>query len=188
MFTGIYPALPTMAFFLVGMWLATLDLRARATVARLLAIGLAMAVIGYGVGWNTDDHRAQLAPTSTSGWRWLSAAGHSQMPAWIVGSTGLAIAVIGTCLWVTARLPQATLVLAHAGQLALTFYIVHVFLLRRGLREWPWHMSPPAILAAIAGLYAGFVVIADQWRRRRAHGPAEAILRFADSASHKVPV
>ena len=27
MFTGIYPALPTMAFFLVGMWLATLNLR-----------------------------------------------------------------------------------------------------------------------------------------------------------------
>jgi len=49
-------------------------------------------------------------------------------------------------------------------------------------------MSPPAILAAIAGLYAAFVVIADQWRRRRAHGPAEAILRFADGAAHKVPV
>ena len=85
-------------------------------------------------------------------------------------------------------LPQATLVLAHAGQLALTFYIVHVFLLRRGLREWPWHMSPPAILAVIGGLYAVFVVIADQWRRRRAHGPAEAILRFADGAAHKVQV
>jgi uncharacterized membrane protein YeiB len=76
--------------------------------------------------------------------------------------------------------------LAHAGQLALTFYVVHVLLLRRGLRHWPWHMSSPAILAAIVALYAAFVLIADQWRRRRAHGPAEAILRFADGASHNV--
>jgi uncharacterized membrane protein YeiB len=110
------------------------------------------------------------------------------MPAWIVGSTGLAVAVIGVCLWASQLFPQAMRVLAHAGQLALTFYIVHVFLLRRGLRHWPWHMSPPTMLAAIAGLYAAYVIIADQWRRRMAHGPAEAILRFADGFSPKVQV
>jgi uncharacterized membrane protein YeiB len=185
MFTGLYPALPTMAFFLVGMWLATRDLRAPRTPYRLIAVGLTLAAAGYAIGWNTDDRRAQLDPESTSAWRLLSAAGHSQMPAWIVGSTGFALVVIGVCLWLAPRLPRSTQVLAYAGQLALTFYVVHVFLLRRGLRDWPWQMSPPAILAAIAGIYAAFVITANLWRRRFSRGPAEAILRFADGASRR---
>ena len=180
LFTGIYPAFPTMAFFLVGMWVARLDLRSPITQRRLMAGGLTMAIIGYAIGWSTDDHRERLAVDSTSAWRWLSAAGHSEMPAWIFGTTGVALTVIGACLWMSPRLPVATLPFARAGQLALTFYVAHVLLLRRGLRHWPWHMSPPSILAAIAGLFAVFVVVAYVWRARMAHGPAEAILRVAD--------
>jgi hypothetical protein len=186
LFTGIYPAFPTLAFFFVGMWVARLDLRARRTVKALMAGGLAVAVIGYGIGWSTDDHREDLADGSTSAWRWLSAAGHSQMPAWIVGSTGLALAVIGACLWSNRHFPRATQPLAYAGQLALTFYIVHVFLLRRGLRHWPWKLSPPTILATIVGSYVAFVLVAWLWRTRMARGPAEAILRVADPLSRNV--
>ena len=182
LFTGIYPAFPTLAFFFIGMWLAKLDLRAPRTVNQLMIAGVAMAIIGYGIGWNTDDRRAQLEVNSTSAWRWLSAAGHSQMPTWVVGSTGVALAVIGLCLWSNRRFPRATRPLAYAGQLALTFYIVHVLLLRRGLRDWPWRMSPPEILTAIAGLFAAFVLVASLWRARIARGPAEAVLRVADAA------
>ena len=180
LFTGIYPAFPTMAFFFVGMWLAKLDLRAKRIAPRLMAAGLAMAIAGYAIGWNTDVHRRGIAFDSTSSWRLLSASGHSQMPAWIVGATGVGLAVIGACLWASRRLPRVVLPLALAGQLALTFYVVHVLLLRRGLRHWPWHMSPPAILAAIGGLYAAFVAVAYFWRSKFAHGPAEAVLRVAD--------
>jgi uncharacterized membrane protein YeiB len=183
LFTGIYPALPTLAFFFVGMCVARLDLRAPAMAGRLLIGGVALAVIGYGIGWSTDDHRAQLDVGDTSEWRWLSAAGHSQMPAWIIGSTGLGLAVIGACLWAGRQFPRATHPLALAGQLALTFYVVHVLLLRRGLRHWPWHMSPPTMLAAIAGLFAAFALVANLWRARMAHGPAEAVLRVADTVS-----
>ena len=186
LFTGLYPAFPTLAFFFVGMWVAQLDLRSPRTVNALMAGGLAMAVVGYGIGWNTDDHREHLAPGSTTAWRWLSAAGHSQMPAWIVGATGLGLAVIGACLWLSRHFPRGTRPLAYTGQLALTFYVVHVFLLRRGLRHWPWQMSPPTILAAIAGIYAAFVLVAWLWRTRMARGPAETILRFADPLSRNV--
>ena len=185
LFTGLYPALPTLAFFFVGMWIARLDLRARCTVNALMVGGLAMAIIGYGIGWGTDDHREQLPATSTSEWHWSSAAGHSQMPAWIIGATGLALAVIGASLWLTRHFPRTAEPLAYAGQLALTFYIVHVLLLRRGIRDWPWQMSPPAMLAAIIGLYAAFVLLATLWRARIARGPAEAILRVGDSFSRK---
>ena len=186
-FTGLYPALPTLAFFFVGMCLTRLDLRARRTVNELMTSGIVLAVVGYGVGWATDDHRVGFAPDSTSAWRWLSAAGHSQMPAWIVGATGFAIAVIGACLWTVERFPRATLPFAYAGQLALTFYIVHVLLLRRGLRDWPWQMSPAEMLAAIAAIFAAFVVVAWLWRSTWRHGPAESILRVGDLLIRKAP-
>jgi hypothetical protein len=55
-----------------------------------------------------------------------------------------------------------------------------VFALRRGLREWPWQMSPTEILAAIAAIFVAFVVVAWLWRTRWRHGPAEAVLRVGD--------
>ncbi len=181
MFSGIYAALPTLAFFFVGMWVARLDLRARRVVNSLMVGGFVLAIIGYGIGWSTDDHRDRLTAVSTSPWRWLSAAGHSQMPAWIIGATGLGLAVIGACLWLSRHFPRATRPLAYTGQLALTFYIVHVFLLRRGLRHWPWRMSPPTMLATIVGLYVAFALVANLWRAKMDHGPAEAILRIGDT-------
>jgi hypothetical protein len=183
LFTGLYPAFPTLAFFFVGMCVARFDLRSRGTIYALMAGGLVMAVVGYGIGWNTDDHRDRLQATSTSSWRLLSAAGHSQMPAWVFGATGLGLAVIGVCLWLSHHYPRGTRPLALTGQLALTFYVVHVYLLRRGLRDWPWQMSPRAILAAIAGLYVAFALVANLWRAKMARGPAEAILRIGDSFS-----
>jgi uncharacterized membrane protein YeiB len=117
----------------------------------------------------------------------LDAGGHSQMPAWIVGSTGVALFVIGACLWVCDQLPRVTSPFVAAGQLALTFYIVHVFLLRRGLRDWPWQMSPPSIIAAIAAIYFGFVLVAWMWRSQWRHGPAEAVLRIGDSLVRPSP-
>jgi uncharacterized membrane protein YeiB len=180
-FTGIYPALPTLTFFFVGMWLARLDLRSVRVVLALVSAGIVMAIAGYGLGWTTDDRRVGLDPDSTSSWRLLSAAGHSQMPVWVVATTGVSLAVIGLCLWVCARLPRPIRPLAAAGQLALTFYIVHVFLLRRGLREWPWQMSHAEILGSIAAIYLVFVALAWLWRLRWRYGPAEAVLRIGDT-------
>jgi hypothetical protein len=71
--------------------------------------------------------------------------------------------------------------------LALTFYIVHVFLLRRGLREWPWQMSPRSILAAIAAIYIVFVLVAWLWRTQWRFGPAEAVLRVGDVLVRRPP-
>jgi uncharacterized membrane protein YeiB len=180
-FTGLYPAVPSLAFFFVGMWLTHLDLRSSRVVHQLMTIGALLAVIGYGVGWATDDHRDRLPDETTSAWRFLNAAGHSQMPAWIVGTTGFSLTVIGLCLWLCNRVPRTTQPFVAAGQLALTFYVVHVFLLRRGLREWPWQMSPPQIIAWIAGIYAAFVLFAWLWRMQWRHGPAEAVLRVGDA-------
>jgi uncharacterized membrane protein YeiB len=44
-------------------------------------------------------------------------------------------------------------------------------------------MAPTTILASIAGIFVAFIVAANLWRARMAHGPAEAILRVADTVS-----
>lgn len=58
---GAYSALPTFAFFLVGMWLGRRDLTSRRLRVGLIVGGLAMAVVGYGVGWSTDSQREPSA-------------------------------------------------------------------------------------------------------------------------------
>lgn len=179
-FTGGYPLFPSFAFFLVGMVLARHDLRPRLVVTALVVGGLSLALAGYALGWNTDVHRRGLAPDSTSAWRFLSAAGHSQMPVWVIATTGGALAVVGFSLALCRAAPRATMPLVWAGQLALTFYVAHVFLLRRPLRRWPYELSPAETIGAIVALFAAFVLVASLWRRYFKRGPAEAVMRVGD--------
>ena len=177
-FTGEYRIFPSFAFFLLGMWIARRPLQRRRVQLTLVAAGLAMAVAGYGTGWSTDEHREGVRVNSKSLWWLLAANGHSQMPAWIVGAAGTALAVTGLCLLVAALVPRAILPFAWAGQLALTFYLGHVFLLRRPLRDWPWDLTAVQVITAIGASYAAFVIAASAWRRYFAQGPAEAVLRL----------
>ncbi len=177
-FTGLYPLFPSFAFFLVGMWLAGLDLRRTGVAVVLVSVGLTVAGIAYNVGWSTDAQRVDVEHTSP--WRLLSAAGHSNAPVWVVASTAGALAALGACLVLTTRRGPLSRVLADTGRLALTFYVAHVFVLRRPWRDWPWDWTPEATLAVTALLTVGFVVAAHLWRRRFAHGPLEALLRAPD--------
>lgn len=55
--TGPYSALPTFAFFVVGMWLGRRDLASKRLRVGLLLGGAAIAVVGYGTGWLTEAQR-----------------------------------------------------------------------------------------------------------------------------------
>ena len=178
-FSGYYPLFPTFAFFLVGMWIAHLDLRSRGVLLWLAGIGGVLTIAGNAVGWNTDDRRASVAADHESAWRLLSAAGHSHMPVWMFAATGTALVVVAVSELI-GRVPLIGRVLAHAGQLALTFYVLHVGLLRRGLREWPWGWSDGRVLTALFAGFAAFAGAAHLWRRYLRYGPAEALLRLPD--------
>lgn len=245
--TGPYSALPTVAFFLVGMWLGRRDLTSRRLRVGLIAGGLAMAVVGYGVGWSTDSKREPSAEliaaygdelvdaiggasvqsltlsqgieyqsivermskaemlgvseaelpvvmeqvaqierdplvvefTEPDGWWLLNAAGHSHMPAWMLGATGIALFVIGLCLVLADRLPRVTLPFARAGQLALTLYVAHLCLLRWPMENWPWGFTATeAILLTTSGFLVA-VAVSFLWRMRFSQGPLESVLRLA---------
>jgi uncharacterized membrane protein YeiB len=56
-FGGQYPLFPVFSLFLTGMWLARQDLTNIKFRKRLGAIGVAMLVVGTGIGWSTSSHR-----------------------------------------------------------------------------------------------------------------------------------
>jgi uncharacterized membrane protein YeiB len=117
--------------------------------------------------------------TQPDGWWLLNAAGHSHMPAWMLGATGFALFVIGLCLVLADRFPRATLPLARAGQLALTLYVAHLLLLRWPLQNWPWGFTDTEVILLTIG---GFLVAATLcwlWRMRFNHSPLETVLRLA---------
>ena len=88
-----------------------------------------------------------------------------------------ALCTIGVSI-LGARLPGFSGVAAHTGQLALTFYVVHVWLLRRALRDWPWGLTASEMIAILLIAYAAFGLAAHLWRRRFRRGPLEALLRI----------
>lgn len=120
---------------------------------------------------------------SPDGWWLLNAAGHSHLPAWMVGATGFALFMVGVCLVLADLLPRATLPFARAGQLALTLYVTHLLLLRWPMNNWPWGFTATETILLTCGGFLVAVLVSWLWRLRFAQGPLEAGLRWAGSVS-----
>lgn len=172
--TGVYPVLPSFAFFAVGMWAGRQRLDDPRVQRRLLAAGVALAVAGYVVAGRIGRALGSV--------RELDTTGHGNMPAWVVGATGYALAATALCLLAAGRFPRAVHPLAMAGQLALTFYVVHAVGLRWWYEGWADRFDYPQQLVAVAVLFTGFVGLATLWRRWLPRGPLEAGLRAAGPA------
>ncbi|MEM9036599.1 MAG: heparan-alpha-glucosaminide N-acetyltransferase domain-containing protein [Actinomycetota bacterium] len=184
---GYYPVLPTLAFFLVGMWVARLPLGEVRTAVGLLGAGVVLALIGYpGARWWVG--RIDAEPWAEDGTfepsRLLDAAGHSDMPAWVLGATGTSLAAVGLCLLVARVGPRLLHPAIVFGQMALTFYVFHVLLHDRG-----WPREETDIVQEYwysAAIIAGFTVVALVWRRYVGRGPLEWVLRVGDVAHRRL--
>ncbi|MDN3242098.1 heparan-alpha-glucosaminide N-acetyltransferase domain-containing protein [Glycomyces tritici] len=51
LFTGLYPAVPWMAYLFAGMAIAKLDLAAKAVRIGMASVGAGLALVGYGLSW-----------------------------------------------------------------------------------------------------------------------------------------
>ena len=185
LFNGYYPFFPVGAFFILGMWLARLDLRSTRVAGVMAVTG---TVVGVGTAWLAQrwvaagGYEAEVFDPSDSGpvvfstARLLDVAGHSQMPAWVISSTGTAVAVMGICLLVAPRLRVWMGPLVAVGQLALTFYAFQAIL----VRFTPHPETTPLVeeYGYVAAIYVGFTVFAVAWKRRLGPGPLEALLRL----------
>ncbi|MGR6963729.1 heparan-alpha-glucosaminide N-acetyltransferase domain-containing protein [Geodermatophilus sp. URMC 61] len=181
--TGSYPAAVWLAFVLVGLAVGRLDLQAVRVRTALVAAGAAAAVVGYGGGWlsarmlgagpyeGIESGFGSNPGTWDAAW-FAGAEPHSGTTFEVVGSTGVALAVIGVCLVVADLLPRVVYPLASVGALALTVYsaqIVAIRALDAGDDSW--------------GLWAAFtltaLLLASVWRWRLGRGPLERLLTWS---------
>lgn len=169
---GEYPVLIWLAFLLIGLLLARADLRRRRTAVAALVLGAVAAGCGYA---------AALAIPN------VVADAHSGTTAEVVGSGGVAVAIIGGLSLLdsatgpgeqVARVLRAVLSpVAAAGAMALTLYTAQAIALaivRITLPDPDRWQVPGWTFAALAIAALGFAVI---WRRLVGTGPLEAALR-----------
>jgi uncharacterized membrane protein YeiB len=169
-----------LAFFLTGLLCARADLTRLRTQLGMVATGVVAAVAGYGT--------AALVPG-------ITAEAHSGSVAEVVGSGGVAVAIIGAASLVGGLPGVAGRVLrtvlypvAAAGAMALTLYTVHAIalaLVRQavsgGAERWVY---PAGILAV---LIASSLIVGTLWRALLGQGPLEWVLkRVSGLASPRV--
>ena len=169
--TGYYPAVIWLPFLLAGLIAARSGLARPRTQGWLVGAGLVLSLVGYG------------AAAVLQG---VSAEAHSNSTAEVLGSGGLAIAIIGVLLAVTtgngvARIARAILwPIAATGSMALTVYTAQILVLASIVA----YFSTPGADVVIdypgwpllLGMSALSVVFASLWRATLGKGPLERAL------------
>ncbi|MGY1689676.1 heparan-alpha-glucosaminide N-acetyltransferase domain-containing protein [Geodermatophilus sp. SYSU D01105] len=182
--TGHYPALVWLAFVLVGLAVGRLDLRAARARAGLVAGGALAAVLGYGGGWLSARLAGpgrrfagmELGFGRSGEWdpAWFAGAEpHSGTPFEVVGSAGVAVAVIGVCLVLADLAPRPTHPVAAVGAMALSVYtaqIVAIWLLGVASSD-DWGLWVRFTVTAL--------VVATVWRLQLGRGPLERLLAWS---------
>lgn len=193
--TGVYPALPWMAFICAGLAIGRLDLRSRRVQTGLLAGGCGLALItplvsafllGPGGGrkvlnevsggretvenilvWGPD-------PTlPTDSWWWLAGlAPYSSTPLAILNTIGISVAVLAALLLLERRARLILSPLAALGSMTLTLYTGHLLLLATGLLA----DYPELSMVLQVALVTAFALI---WRRLQDQGPLERLVSGA---------
>ncbi|HSK95057.1 MAG TPA: hypothetical protein VK891_00435, partial [Euzebyales bacterium] len=101
---------------------------------------------------------------------------HTEMPLWVLTSTGIATAIVAGCLMVARRLQRAVWPMVAFGQLAFSVYVLHVLVL---WRQPDWLLRDEFVPAwiSVARFALVSVVLATAYRAVAARGPFEVLLR-----------
>ncbi|WP_307034431.1 heparan-alpha-glucosaminide N-acetyltransferase domain-containing protein [Arthrobacter sp. B3I4] len=195
--TGVYPALPWMAYICAGLAVGRLDLTAVRTQSRLLAGGAALAVAAWllsvlalgplGGLKAIEDATPSLSHEAisdaliwgpdpslpTSSWWWLAiAAPHSTTPLDILLTIGTSLAAIGAVLLAARGVGGLLTPLAAAGSMTLTLYSAHLLILATGfLADEPYLAWGLQVAAAL--------VFAVVWQKAKGRGPLERMIAAA---------
>lgn len=165
--TGYYPGVVFAAYLCAGLVVARADLARRRTCVGMLTGGAATSLLGYG-------------GAAVAG---LDASAHANTTAEVLGSGGLAIAVIGGLELLcssatTGPIVRAALTpLTAAGRMPLTIYtgqllVLAVWLLTPAAGVPPWIES----WTLLGGLIVASLVFATLWQRFLGRGPLEGLM------------
>ncbi|WP_165063569.1 DUF418 domain-containing protein [Marisediminicola senii] len=181
--TGYYPALVWVPFLLVGIIAARSDLRSARTQGLMMLSGGIAAALGYGA--------ALVLPG-------VSAAEHSGSTAEVLGSGGVAIAVIGAVLWITSdqrgslgSVSRGVLwPLGAIGSMALTVYTLQILALAliNGIRDSGGETIDNPGWPLLIGMTIASLVFASLWKRFLGRGPLERAIRLISQSGSAKPV
>jgi hypothetical protein len=165
--TGHFPVATWSALVLVGLLLARSDLRARSTQVAAIVLGGSASLVAYSVTATTEE----------------TSAAHSNSSWELLGSGGLAVALIGTlCLGLELvrergwrAWDRAVAPLAAIGSMPLTLYCAHFAVIAVITAPLPLGSDPEEwqSLLLLVGMTAVGVGFALPWRRRFRQGPLE---------------
>ncbi|QIS16196.1 heparan-alpha-glucosaminide N-acetyltransferase domain-containing protein [Nocardia arthritidis] len=189
--TGVYPAAIWVAFVLVGLAIGRSDLGAESTRKLLLLGGSAAALLGYGCAWLATwlwnpDNASYLAgdesslsstsrPPNPGFTTLLNAEPHSGTTFEIVGSVGVAAAILGALLYLPPARHRILLPLNAIGSMPLTVYAAHII----SLALWEPEDDPRFLLISIV-IAALFALL---WRRFVGRGPLEWVMYRVSAAA-----
>ena len=149
---GTFPVITWLPFLLAGLAISRLDLADPGLARRLLGFGTATGVVAHVSSWLAtgplggfrgisaatgvplDEVRATAAspvgvvPADHPAYLLISSP-HSGAPLEIIGSTGIAMAVLGACLLLAPRAPRVLAPLQATGRIALSAYVGHILLI-----------------------------------------------------------
>ena len=204
--TGNYPALTWIPFVLAGMAVARLDVADTAVRVRLALTGAGLAALGYGGSWlalHVFPSAATAIGDSTWGadagsvW-WSDLAGYpsDDTPAWllaasphsettlsIVGNTGVAIAVLTTCLTVAPRMRVLARPVIAVGSMSLTAYVLNIV----GIQLLDANdVLPDSPLLVMFGFIAVAMVFATLWSHCFRRGPLEWLMARATGVTRYI--
>jgi uncharacterized membrane protein len=203
--TGSYPAAPWLSYLCCGLLLGRLRLSSIKVAWRLLIGGVALAAAAYAASWwllgplggravleavgagdvnpenDTVDDLLTFgfegnAPTNS--WWWLASdAPHSSTPPDLLGTIGVAVAVLGAMLLLghvayppVRRMIRLVMVpLAAAGAMTLTLYTLHVVYMN----------SPLDVFEPMSGYLLQVIVVlllGLGWRLAVGRGPLETLV------------
>lgn len=175
LFSGPYPLVVWIAPFFLGVWLGRLPLGNQGLQLRLLLIG---SVAGVGAFLLSGILVRTLGEPDTEkiGFdRLISAVGHSQMPLWLISSTGTAVMVLSILLLLVPKFGKRIRVLVAVGQMPLTAYTAHLVIIALIVRPAP-ETALQGLLISL-GIMIFLIFFAVVWIANLRYGPLEMLLR-----------
>lgn len=189
--TGTYPAIPWLAYLLLGLGVGRLALRRTRTAAGLLVAGLALAAAatalsrlllgplgGYAalaplvenpVAVRTIVDASRLGTVPTDSLWWLATDGrHTSTPLDLASTAGIALALLAAALLLAGVARPVLAPLAALGGMPLSAYTLHLLVLSAVTAE--------ERLAFYLAQVIALLVAAVLWRRYVGRGPLEAVL------------
>lgn len=176
--TGYYPVFPWIAYLLAGMAAGRLQLGSRPVAARLLGVGVALALASKAISGvlldtfqpvGVEQPVQFFGTTPTDTWWYLAVATpHSATTFDLLHTIGTSLAVLGSCLLLAAAGRFVLAWLAAAGGMTLSLYTTHVLALTAG-----WGLDDRPTL--LAWHVAAAIVIGLVWRTFVGRGPLETL-------------